>query len=194
MAARKNGAKVIVIDPRQSSTAAMADEWIPINPQTDPALALGMMNSSSPTISTTKRSLLPKSVAPYLIRDDNGAYLRNAEGAYLVWDESTNTVVAAPTAEEVRAGGVMPALSGSFNVEGVACKTAFDHLAESAKNTLRNTRQSLRHHRRNRRAPRQRIHRGPACRYPHGSRYAARLAFLRSVPWQRSLWSPATSA
>ena len=40
----KNGAKIIVIDPRQCSTAAMADEWIGINPQTDPALALGMMN------------------------------------------------------------------------------------------------------------------------------------------------------
>ncbi|MEG0016906.1 MAG: molybdopterin-dependent oxidoreductase, partial [Gordonibacter sp.] len=32
VAARKNGAKVIVIDPRQCSTAAMADEWIPLNP------------------------------------------------------------------------------------------------------------------------------------------------------------------
>ncbi len=133
VAARKNGAKVIVIDPRQSSTAAMADEWIPINPQTDPALALGMMNWIISNDLHNKEKLASESVAPYLIRDDNGAYLRNAEGAYLVWDESTNTAVAAPTAEEVRAGGVMPALSGSFNVEGVACKTAFDHLAESAK-------------------------------------------------------------
>lgn len=133
VAARKNGAKVIVIDPRQSSTAAMADEWIPINPQTDPALALGMMNWIISNDLHNKEKLASESVAPYLIRDDNGAYLRNAEGAYLVWDESTNTAVAAPTAEEVRAGGAMPALSGSFNVEGVACKTAFDHLAESAK-------------------------------------------------------------
>lgn len=133
VAARKNGAKVIVIDPRQSSTAAMADEWIPINPQTDPALALGMMNWIISNDLHNKEKLASESVAPYLIRDDNGAYLRNTEGAYLVWDESTNTAVAAPTAEEVRAGGVMPALSGSFNVEGVACKTAFDHLAESAK-------------------------------------------------------------
>ena len=133
VAARKNGAKVIVIDPRQSSTAAMADEWIPINPQTDPALALGMMNWIISNDLHNKEKLASESVAPYLIRDDNGVYLRNAEGAYLVWDESTNTAVAAPTAEEVRAGGVMPALSGSFNVEGVACKTAFDHLAESAK-------------------------------------------------------------
>jgi len=36
--------KVVVIDPRQSITAAKADEWIPIRPGTDAALALGMAN------------------------------------------------------------------------------------------------------------------------------------------------------
>ena len=39
IAAKRNGAKIIVIDPRQSSSAAFADEWIGIRPQTDPALA-----------------------------------------------------------------------------------------------------------------------------------------------------------
>ena len=42
--ARENGAKIVVVDPRLCSTAAIADEWIPIKAQTDPALALGMMN------------------------------------------------------------------------------------------------------------------------------------------------------
>lgn len=34
--------KTVVVDPRCSVTAARADEWIPINPGTDGALALGM--------------------------------------------------------------------------------------------------------------------------------------------------------
>ena len=34
--------KVVAIDPRYSVTAAKADEWIPINPGTDAALALGL--------------------------------------------------------------------------------------------------------------------------------------------------------
>jgi anaerobic selenocysteine-containing dehydrogenase len=42
--ARRNGAKLIVIDPFATRTARAADWHIPINPGTDSALALGMMN------------------------------------------------------------------------------------------------------------------------------------------------------
>ena len=80
VAARKNGAKVIVIDPRQCSTAAMADEWIPLNPQTDPALALGMMNWIIGNDLHAKDKLVEESVAPYLIREDDGTYLRMVDG------------------------------------------------------------------------------------------------------------------
>ena len=39
----RNGARMVAVDPRQSATAAKADEWLPIRPGTDMALALGMM-------------------------------------------------------------------------------------------------------------------------------------------------------
>ena len=42
--ARKQGARVIVIDPANTRTAQAADEWIPIHPGTDGALALAMMH------------------------------------------------------------------------------------------------------------------------------------------------------
>ena len=42
--ARRSGAKLVVIDPYRTRTAACADWYIPINPGTDAALALGMMN------------------------------------------------------------------------------------------------------------------------------------------------------
>ncbi len=41
---RPNRAKVVVIDPRYSVTAAKADKWIPINPGTDGALAMAIAN------------------------------------------------------------------------------------------------------------------------------------------------------
>lgn len=41
--ARRNGAKLVVIDPYRTRTARVADWHIPINPGTDVALALGMM-------------------------------------------------------------------------------------------------------------------------------------------------------
>ncbi len=42
--ARKNGAKLVVIDPVRTRTAQQADWHIPVRPGTDGALALGMMN------------------------------------------------------------------------------------------------------------------------------------------------------
>jgi anaerobic selenocysteine-containing dehydrogenase len=44
MEARRKGAKLVVIDPYKTRTAACADWYLPINPGTDAALALGMMH------------------------------------------------------------------------------------------------------------------------------------------------------
>ncbi len=40
----KNGAKLIVVDPRFTNLAAKADLWLQVRPATDGALALGMLN------------------------------------------------------------------------------------------------------------------------------------------------------
>ena len=42
--ARRQGAKLVVIDPYRTRTAACADWYLPINPGTDAALALGVMH------------------------------------------------------------------------------------------------------------------------------------------------------
>jgi len=42
--ARRNGARLVVIDPYKTRTAALADEHLVINPGTDAALALGLMH------------------------------------------------------------------------------------------------------------------------------------------------------
>lgn len=45
IAARRRGAKVVVIDPRRTMTAKLCDaDWVPVRPGTDGALALGMCN------------------------------------------------------------------------------------------------------------------------------------------------------
>lgn len=42
--ARRNGAKLVVIDPYKTRTAQCADWYLPINPGTDAALAMGLMH------------------------------------------------------------------------------------------------------------------------------------------------------
>jgi len=42
--AKGKGAKLVVVDPRHSETAILADEWLPIRPGTDLALLLAMIN------------------------------------------------------------------------------------------------------------------------------------------------------
>jgi thiosulfate reductase/polysulfide reductase chain A len=44
MEAKEKGAKLVVVDPRHSETAILADEWLPIKPGTDLALLLAMIN------------------------------------------------------------------------------------------------------------------------------------------------------
>ena len=42
--ARERGARIVCIDPIRTRTAAQCDDWVPIRPGTDGALALGMMH------------------------------------------------------------------------------------------------------------------------------------------------------
>jgi anaerobic selenocysteine-containing dehydrogenase len=44
LTARERGARIICIDPIRTRTAQQCDEWLPIRPGTDAALALGMMH------------------------------------------------------------------------------------------------------------------------------------------------------
>lgn len=124
--ARENGAKVIVIDPRQSSTAAVADQWIPIRPQTDPALALGMMNYMISRNLHDVAWLKANSCAPLLVRDDNGQYLR-INGSYAIWDNNSNSIV------PMGMMGADPVITGNYTgPDGVSCHPSFVDLAKEA--------------------------------------------------------------
>lgn len=132
--ARENGAKVIVIDPRQCSSAIAADQWIPILPQTDPALALGMINYLISNNLHDVAWLKAYSCAPLLVRNDNGQYVRLGEN-YAIWDENSGGIVPAGTE------GANPAITGEYvSLDGVACHPSFVDLAkEAAKYTISKT-------------------------------------------------------
>ncbi len=123
--AKQNGTKVIVIDPRYSSTAAVADQWIPINPGADTALALGMMSYIITNDKHDKEWLTNYSCAPLLVKDSDGQYLK-IDNKYCVIDEN-GKVVPADTPS------VRPRLTGTAVYNGEKCTTSFALFEKSLK-------------------------------------------------------------
>lgn len=142
-AREKHGARLVTIDPRLSETAALSDRWIQIRPGTDAALALGMINVILSEELHDEPYLKAYSNAPFLVRLGNDGYDLDAnapawqpgeslpvdlqqlqlladapaeEGAkptFYVWDPASGQAVDANTP------GIDPALSGSYEIDGV---------------------------------------------------------------------------
>lgn len=79
MEARDRGAQIIVIDPTYTLAAQKADLWVPIKPTTDAALAMGMMKYWYDNGLDDKEYLRDLTVAPFLVRQDTGKFLRADE-------------------------------------------------------------------------------------------------------------------
>lgn len=128
-AARKRGAKLVVVDPICSHAAAKADEWIPIIPGTDAALGIGVANLLVNELGIYDAPFLKKSTnAPYLIGAD-GHYVRDpASNKPLVWDLAAGS--AKPFDDETVQDY---AIEGAFDVGGKPCRPAFELLKEHLK-------------------------------------------------------------
>ncbi|MCX8022559.1 MAG: molybdopterin-dependent oxidoreductase [Syntrophorhabdaceae bacterium] len=118
------GMKLIVVDPR-SSYEASKGEWVPIRPGTDLAFLLSMAHVMLHEIKVFDVWFLKnRTNAPYLI-DEKGEYIRDPETKKpMMWDTVENR--AKPYNGEFKD----IALSGTYNIQGMLCKTAFDLIKE----------------------------------------------------------------
>ncbi len=125
--ARSRGMKLVVVDPVGTNAAAKADEWVPIRPGTDSALALAMTHVLLNEMGCYDAEFLRRHTnAGYLVARD-GRYLREPQSKKpLVWDEATGKPLAydAPNAR--------PALTGSFTAYGQVARPGFALLQERA--------------------------------------------------------------
>ena len=122
---RPDKLRQVVVDPVCSPAASRAEEWVPIRPGTDAALILGMVNLMINENGHYDKPFLQKFTnAPYLVGKDE-LYVRDPETQKpLVWDSKTHS--AKPFDAEV---GEF-ALEGSYEVNGIRAKTAFQALKE----------------------------------------------------------------
>jgi anaerobic selenocysteine-containing dehydrogenase len=75
----KRGAKLIVVDPRPTLFARRADCWLQVKPGTDQALALGLAHLMIRQGRFDQHFIRRWSNGPFLVRDDTGAFLREAD-------------------------------------------------------------------------------------------------------------------
>ncbi len=125
--ARKNGMKMVSLDPSRRSVGPFADEWLPIKPSTDLAFFLAMSNVLIDNGYLDTEYLVKHSNSPFLVKDD-GEFLR-VDGKEQVWDPESGTAV------PVDSAGVTPALDGNFTVSGTPVKTAFRLFKEHVSTT-----------------------------------------------------------
>ncbi len=90
--ARARGAKLVVVDPRQTALARDADLWLRVRPGTDAALALGVANCLIRDGTYDLDFVRHWTNAPFLISESSGNLVKGfdfGEGAddFLVWDE-----------------------------------------------------------------------------------------------------------
>ena len=133
MDAKEKGTQVIVVDPRFTITASKADEYIGLQPATDSALALGLMNIIFKNNLHDKEFILEHTNGPYLVRTDNGKLLRGKDieekklDSYVLWHEpsSSHRLVRRKNVKEAR-------LTGTFTINGIECKPVLQLLMDLA--------------------------------------------------------------
>lgn len=118
--ARANGCKLVDFDPHMSASAEQADEWIPIRPGTDAAVALAMANLLVNEYDLyDKDFLVNRTNAPSLVNPDTKRIVRDPDSnKALYWDTSSNSAKPYDKCES-------PALEGDYEADGVKVRTAF---------------------------------------------------------------------
>lgn len=128
---RARGAKVICVDPGVTGNVLHADLQLKVRPATDAALALGLLHLMIARRSFDADFVRRWSNAPFLVRMDDGYFLRDEAGRAMVWRNDLGAAAAYdPATLMSEAQGRALALEGTFTIDGVACRPAFELLKQ----------------------------------------------------------------
>lgn len=125
---RVNGCKLVSFDPHMSASAEKADEWVPIRPGTDAAVALAMANLLVNEYGLYDEPFLTdRTNGPSLVDPETKRIVRAAEtNKALYWDLADNSAKPYDECEK-------PALEGDYEVDGKQVRTAFSIFRDQLK-------------------------------------------------------------
>ncbi len=129
------GTKLIDVGVIFDACAAKCDQFIAVKSGTDAALALAMVNVMIQEKRYDVQFLSERTVAPFLVRADNGLFLRekdiegNDSPNYVCVDE-TGALMYVPRGQ-YSFEGAQPDLLGRYELNGVPCETVFCKLKAS---------------------------------------------------------------
>ncbi len=123
--ARYNGARMVCIAPDYSASSVHADDWIPVNVASDAALGLAMAQVMIEEEIYDRNFVREQTDLPLLVREDTGLFLRASDlerggddETFYLFDETRGKIVEA-SKRSLALEGRVPALEGSFEVEGL---------------------------------------------------------------------------
>lgn len=140
MEARYNGARLVNIAPDYNQSSIHADLFLPVNSGTDSHLAASLVNVLIAEKKYKADYLKEQTDLPFLVRTDNGKFLRETDfkkdgndQVFYVWDARTGKAVLAPGSmgskdKTLKLGAVDPALEGTFKADGIEVTTVFERL------------------------------------------------------------------
>jgi len=142
---RSRGAKLIVVDPRQTGLARDADLWLPVRPGTDAALAMGIANALVVGDNFDREFVEQWTNGPLLVRMDTGQFLRERDlhphatpNRFAVWDAArqivnfTGAIAGEPRSDIEPHGAIdVRTVDKSGALHTVKCRKAFDIFTEA---------------------------------------------------------------
>jgi anaerobic selenocysteine-containing dehydrogenase len=141
--ATRRGARLIVVDPRATSLASRADQWLRVRPGTDQVLALGLAHLMITRNAFDHDFVTSWTNGPMLVREDTDRLLRESdlvsggrhevhygsdcEGHLLAYDSLKGQWQPSPRKPQLRARPCVERADGA-----IQCRTAFDIYASAA--------------------------------------------------------------
>ena len=121
--ARYNGSRIVTITPDYNASAIHADQWIPVKPGSDAALAMSLAQVIVADKLYNRDFLCEQTDMPLLVRDDTRRFLREkdvkqggSDEHFYVFDQTTNTPKEPPMTS-LKLAGLAPSLEGTFEVQ-----------------------------------------------------------------------------